>query len=123
MSLQDAAYSGVRNFVPELGEFTLNPTLTPHRILFGKPNNEINDHLTDAWSTSLLLSAIGVVPFIGNELSMPTEDCIQREEGANLAQCLSAENLALDRQATMLVIGQNDSILFEFLFEDCVPRA
>ena len=54
---------------------------------------------------------------------MPPEDCVRREQGPNLLEFLAAKELAFDCQATTLIIGQQDSLVVELLFENGVLGA
>ncbi len=54
---------------------------------------------------------------------MPAEDRIRREQRAELLQQFAAQSLSLDSQPSALGIGQQDSLVAEFLFPNCVLAA
>ena len=56
--------------------------------------DEIDDLLAD-FGSSDRLAAFGVVPFLCDQLSVPTEDRVGREQGADLLKPLASENLSL----------------------------
>ena len=49
---------------------------------------------------------------------MPTQDRVGREQGSDLRECLAPENLSFDRQSSALVIGQQDSLVADVLYQD-----
>jgi len=81
MGLQDIGNRRVANLVADLGELALNPVATPGGILLGKLQSQIDNHLADSWPSLFFLS-IRIVPFGGEQLSMPTEDGVRREQSA-----------------------------------------
>ncbi len=68
----------------------------------------------------LLLPAVAVVPFVGDERPMPTQDCVGGEQRADLLKRFAAEDLALYRKSPTLVIVKQDAFLSELLLEHLV---
>ena len=61
-----------------------------------------------------------MVPLLGDQQAMPTQDRVGREQCADLLQPLPTENLALDRQSTPLVVAEQDAFLAQLFFEHLV---
>ena len=78
-----------------------------------RPNREIDDHLANARTPWLLL--MRGIPLLGDELAMPTKDCVRRKQRADFKESLAAEDLAFHGQASSLVVGQENSLLSELL--------
>ena len=119
MGLQDIGNRRVANLVADLGELALNPVATPGGILLGKLQSQIDNHLADSWPSLFFLS-IRIVPFGGEQLSMPTEDGVRREQSANLIQKLSTEGLSLDCQSSALIIIKQDSFRAKLCFQNSI---
>ncbi len=72
-------------------------------------------------------------PLLGDELPMPTQDGVGRDERSNFGEGLSADGLAADSKTATLIIGQpessvpelllEDSVLLSEVFDDCVLMA
>ncbi len=82
--------------------------------------DQVDDNLANSRSADLLLLAIRVIPFLGDELSMPTQNRIGREDRSNFTEHLPAQDFAFDSQTTPLIIVEQDSLLAEFFFEHLV---
>ena len=54
---------------------------------------------------------------------MPSQDRVRREQDADLGELFASQNLAFDGQSKSLVIGQQDSLLAELLFENGILGA
>ncbi len=72
-------------------------------------------------------------PLLGDELPMPTQDGVRRDERCNLGEGASPDGLAPNRKPTTLIVGQaesstpelllQDAVLFSEIFDDCVLMA
>lgn len=113
MSFENIGDCGIADRVANFGELTLNPVATPGWILLGKLRCQIDDDLSDSWTSKLLLP-IGVIPFEGDQPSMPAKNGVGREQGANLIQHLSAEDLALHSKSSSLIIVEQVRFLTSF---------
>ncbi len=110
VGFEDIANGGVADVVAYVRQRTANTVVTPRRILFREPHGQVNDHLSGSWPTRFLLFAVGVVPLVGDQLTVPPQDRVRREQGSNLlellaSELLASEELAFDCQATSLLIG------------------
>ena len=103
--LEDVAHGLIGDCVPQVGQGALDLVVSPGHILPRKANNKIDDLLPHKWA-SYGLATLTVIPFLGNQCSMPTENRIGREEGADLFEPLATKDLALNCQATPLVVVQ-----------------
>lgn len=66
---------------------------------------------------------LGYVIFRGDKPPMPPSDRVECEQNFNLRQLIACEELAFDCQSTSLVIGQQDPLPSEFLFENDILGA
>src|SRR5271166_5290274 len=60
------------------------------------------------------------VPFFGDQLAMPAQDRVGRNQGGNLLECLAAQHLASDGESPTLVIVEHDAFLAELFLQDLV---
>ena len=54
---------------------------------------------------------------------MPAQDRVRRDDGTDLSEHLAAEDLALDRQASPLVVGEPDAFLAVRFLQDLILGA
>jgi hypothetical protein len=69
----------------------------------------LNDQFLDGFRrrrSADLLSAVGDVPLLRDERSVPTQDGVGGEERADLRQEFAAEVFAFDGEAAALVVGE-----------------
>ena len=119
---EDVADGGVGDLVPEVGQGALDADVAPGRILAGHAQDQLDNLRSDSWSPRGL-AAIAEVPLLGHELPVPAQDGVGGEGGADFAENLSAEDLALDRQAPPLVVVEPDPLLAVGFFHDLVLGA
>ncbi len=119
MLFENVADGLIRDVVADVGPSSLDPIVSPRRILLGQSHDKLDNFLTDSRPADFLpLTAI--VPLLGHQQAIPTQDRVGREQGANLFQPFATEDLALDRNSTPLVIAEQDTLLANFLFEHLV---
>ena len=106
--LEDVAHGLIGDLVTQVGQGALDPVVSPGHILPRKAKNKIDDLLPYTWP-SYGFATFAVVPFLGNQRSMPAENRIGREQRADLFESLATENLALDCQSTSLVVVEQDA--------------
>ena len=111
MRFEDVFHGGIGDAVADISQGALDAVVALSRVLFLKPQDQIDDDLTDAWPTWLLLPTITVIPFLGHELSVPTEDCVGSDNSRQFPQCFAAQGFAFDGQQTTLIVGQQDAFL------------
>jgi hypothetical protein len=71
--LQDSPHSRWGDLVSEVGQFTLDPPMSPARVLTGQVKNELLDRRVGRWSSGGT-STCAVVPLPGDESAMPGQD-------------------------------------------------
>ena len=92
----------------QVGQGALDLVVSPGHILPRKANHKIDDLLPYTWP-SCGFAALAVVPFLGNQRSVPAKNRIGREQSADLFDSLATENLALNCQSTSLVVVEQDA--------------
>jgi hypothetical protein len=60
------------------------------------------------------------VIFLGDQLPIPTQDRVRRDDAAELAQRLSPERFSRRREPAALVVGEADPLCGELLAKDAV---
>ena len=100
-------------------ERTLDPCVTPARVLLGHPDDQ-PANLLHHTRTANSLSRIG--PLCGDEFTVPRQDRIGRHDGGNLPQDLLAQRLPLSRQSATLVVRETESFPArrELFFENTI---
>ena len=64
-----------------------------------------------------------VIPLLGHEQAVPTQDGVRCEQRTYRLEHLAAEDFAFDGQPPTLIVGEDDPALAEFFFEDLVLGA
>ncbi len=123
MGSQNIGDRRVANLIADFGKLPLNPVESPSWILSGELQSQINDHLADSWPSLFFLPSIRIVPFPGDQLTVPAQDRVRREQRAALFKLLATEHLSLDGQSAALVIVEQDAFLAKSLFENSVLGA
>ncbi len=112
MGLEDVADGRVRDVEVNIGQTTLDPVKAPSWVFFGQSQYKVHDHLPQTWPTGfLLLAVIAVVPFLGHQLSMPTQQGVRCDDCSQFHQGLAAECFGFDGQYTALVVIEQDPLL------------
>ena len=115
MGFQDITDRGVADPIANVGQRSLDSIIAPQRILFGELQDQIHDYLANSGTTSLIISTIGEIPFLTNQLTMPPQNRIGRKQGAEFFQQISPNYLAFDSQPPALVVVEQDAFLSEYL--------
>ncbi len=116
MFLQDVGDGSAGYTMPKVGERTLDSGIPPTRILPCNTDREIRDLFHDPRSARSPSSGT-VIPFHGNQFSVPGHDRIGRDYGGDLAQDSVADGLASYRQSASLVIGETKALLSDLLLQ------
>jgi hypothetical protein len=66
------------------------------------------------------LATSAIIPFLGDEQAVPTQDGVRRHQGADLSEEPAAKDLGFDCQASALIVVEQDASLDELLPEDLV---
>src|SRR5690242_6614929 len=86
----------------EILERTLDPRVAPRRVLFRHPHHELSD-LGEYAATSYPL---GVGPFPGNALPVPSEQRVGRDDRGDFAQGLTAQTVGSRGESPPIIIGE-----------------
>jgi hypothetical protein len=71
-------------------------------------------------ATGLLLAALAIVPLLGYEEAVPTQERVRGHPRSHLGQQLAAEHLGFDGPAAALVVGEENAAFAELFLEDPV---
>ena len=115
MGFEDVADGRIADMVTNIGQRALNTIEAPVWVFSGESQYKIHDDLPHTRSSRLILSAIRVIPFLCDELSMPTENRIWCYDRGEIHQSFAAERLPLDGQKPPLVIRQKNPLFAKFL--------
>ena len=107
-----------RHLMPEVVESTPDASVASVAILSGHPDDEVTDLVHDPWTTRYATAAAIVFP--ADQLSMPAQECVRRDEGLQLTKRLATERLGLRGQATALGIGEPETARAELFPEDAI---
>lgn len=67
-----------RNVITDIGQRPLDSIVTSGGVVFRKPQNQINEFLTQSGTTNPFAFRT-VIPFLRNQFTMPTQDGIRRK--------------------------------------------
>src|SRR2546430_2572893 len=101
----------------EVPQGALDPAVAPRGILTRHPDGQLADLAQHTWSShASLLSG----PFRRDELLMPPQDGVRRDQRRHLTQDLSSEPVAVHGESTSLGIGEPQTPPVQVLLEDAV---
>jgi hypothetical protein len=106
-----------RDPMSEVLQGALDSTVAPGGILPRHPDGQLTD-LTEHAGASHSPSLSGPLP--RDELPMPAQERVRRDQRRHLTQDLAAETVAVHRESTPLGIGQRKASPGKLLFEDAV---
>ena len=104
--LQNARDRRATNPMPEVLQRALDPGVAPPWILLGHPDDEplnLREHAAPARPS-------GVRPFPSDELPMPPENRIGRDDRGDLTELTTAHSVSVYGQSTAFLIGQADPV-------------
>ena len=101
----------------EMLQRPLDTRISPGGILTGHPDDQTSDLKERARPPR---AASRIRPLRSDELAMPAEDRVRRDDGRDLRQQSTAEPLPEDRQAATFVIGQCQSSAVELRLQNAV---
>src|SRR5688572_28958836 len=88
--------------MPEVLQRSLDPRVAPTRIF----SRHSDDKLSDLHEYTTTARAWGVRPFPQNQLPMPPQQCVGRDDRGDLAQGRTAHAMCQAGQAPPVVIGK-----------------
>jgi hypothetical protein len=89
---------------------------TFHHRLLSHADYEVLDFVGGAWPTDSALGA--AVILFGNQLAMPGQQCVRRNQVGNFVQYSTANKLGFRCQASALIIGKPKPTSAKLLFEN-----
>ena len=112
---------GASDAMAQLLECALKPEIALVRVLFGHAHHQLPDLLHDARSPRASLHA--PIVLLGNQPAMPSQNRVRRDDGADLAEELPAEQLALRGQPPALGVAQTHPSTPKLLSQDSILLA
>mgnify|MGYP000653408160 CR=1 FL=1 len=103
--------------VPNVCQSALDLVVPPRRILTREAKDKVDDLLQHRRSANGSLP-LTVVPFLRDQLAVPSQDRVWRDNGRPLSEQLPAQILPLDCQHSPLVISQSEALLPQLLPQD-----
>ena len=104
--------------MPEVAAGTPNTGVAPLAVLGGHPDDEPADRVHAPWAARSATTAAVVCP--RDQLSMPAEEGIGRDQGVPVTASPSPEALGLCGQAPALGVGAPETARTELLSEDAM---
>ncbi|MBC7974970.1 MAG: hypothetical protein H7138_08295 [Myxococcales bacterium] len=104
--------------VAEVAERATDPRVAPARVLGGELNDQALQRRGGAGAAALSFS--GAVVFLGDELAVPAQDGVGRDQSGELFQRTSADEAALRAEPPALGIGEAQAPPSELLAQDAV---
>ena len=102
----------------EVAEGTPNTGVAPLAVLGGHPDDEPVDRVHDPWAARSATAAAVVFP--RDQLSLPAEEGIGRDQGVQVTEYPSPEALGLCGQAPALGVGEPETARTELLSADAI---
>ena len=96
---------------------TLDSCVSPARVLSRHSDGQVRDDLHDS-DVARGSSLVG--PLLSDELPVPTQDGVRRDERRNICESASPDGLAADREPATLIVGQTETSAAELLLQDAV---
>ena len=107
-----------RDLMPEVAAGTPNTGVAPLAVLGGHPDDEPADRVQDPWAARSATAAAVVLP--RDQLSMPAEEGIGRDQGVQVTAYPSPEARGLCGQAPALGVGEPETARTELLSADAI---
>ncbi len=112
----------IGNGVAEVGQSALDAVVAPGEVLFRESEHEFPQFCGDRRTSGLVLSSRGVIPFLGDELPMPTQNGVGRDQRADFTEELASQRFSWDGQAASLVVREPQPFLAVQFFKDSILR-
>lgn len=109
MPLKDVADGLVADLVPEVAQSTCDAVVTPGGVLSGELEDEFFDLRSDGWATLVSFGGVRAVELLGDEPSIPAQDRLGFDDGADVLERLAAQLLAQLGEANPLRIREVDA--------------
>lgn len=109
MPLEDVADGLVADFVAEVAQSAHDAVITPGGVLSGELEDEFFDLRSDGWATLVSFGGVRAVELLGDEPSIPAQDRLGFDDGADVLERLAAQLLAQLGEANPLRIREVDA--------------
>ncbi len=119
MFSEDVRDSTSGNGMTQIRECTPDSSVSPAWIFSRHPHYQIGNLGDDGWS-SVFLPPPPEVPLSRDELAVPSEDGVRRDNGRDLSEDFSTKGLSFYRKLSSLVVGQARSPTAVQVFEDAL---
>ena len=106
----------IRNVQAEVGQGSLDTVVAPCGILPGHAENELGHLVRHPWPARRVAST-AVVPFLGDEPTVPTQNRVGSDDGSQFGHGLATQCLALDRQHPSVLISEQNPLAAHLLHE------
>ena len=117
MLLQRLRNRAACDTMAQVFQSSLNPAVSPTRILFSHTDNQATDLQHNAGSPDSL-SCIG--PLCCDQSTVPGHDRVGSHERSHLLEHLPTKNMAFGCQTSPLVIGETKAFATKLFFEDSI---
>jgi hypothetical protein len=119
VTAQDIPYGDRVDGMPQVGQGTLNPSITPSSILLSHPDHELFDLLGHPRAPKR--SAMPApVECLGHEAVVPAQEGLGCRQRGHLFEALTPERVGERREASAFGLGQMQPSAPELSFEDAV---
>jgi hypothetical protein len=114
-ALQHIGYRLAPDLVLQVGQRCLNPRVSPPRIVPDHAHNQLGDLVHDPWPPSP--AQMREIPFLGDQLSVPTQQSVWRNDRVQLGQRFAPHCLRFPREQRSLGVGEPDPLSAHPVFE------
>ena len=115
--LQNAGYGVAPDLVSNVQQRAPDPRIAPRRVLPRHPHDQGADFRPDSWTSDLPPAA---VVLLGDQVPIPAQDRVRRDDARNLGQDSPAELLPSYGEPTPLRVGQAERTTAQLLSEDSI---
>ena len=107
--------------MPQVRESALDPSVAPGRIVFGHPDHELLDLLSDTRSATRS-SPLAPIKLLGDQVLVPPQEGVRSGKRRDVFQALASEWVGERREAAPFGIGEAKATTAELGFQHAVFR-
>jgi len=108
----------VRQQMSEIGKGSLNPAITPVSIFLCHSSDQRRDFRCGSWPSGSAMRA--AIVFLGNQFSMPGQQCLRSHDGRYLSQDLPPQFRCLRRKSAALSITEPQSVIADLFSQHSI---
>jgi hypothetical protein len=116
VALQDARNRGSADLVPEILQGTLNPGVTPRRIVLGHAQRQLADRSKDTATGPLP----AIRPLARHQRPVPPKQRVRCDNRCEVTQCLPSQPVCPYREAPTIVIAEPEAPLTDLPPQDAI---